>query len=236
MAAVPTHSIVAAFVPADILALFDLDHTLLPHDSDEQWVEFLIEEGVLDRAVFEAGNRAIVDRYRRGEVGVLEFTEFYLSTLEPHPLDRLEAWRRRYLQQRIFPRISIAARELVERHRAAGHLVVLTTATSSFLTAPIAGEFGIEHLIATEPELRDGRYTGKVAGTPNMREAKIARLEAWLATRGARLADFRESWFYSDSRNDIPLLSVVTHPVAVNPDPTLAALATQKRWPILHIG
>ena len=236
MAAVPTHSIVAAFVPADILALFDLDHTLLPHDSDEQWVEFLIEEGVLDRAVFEAGNRAIVERYRRGEVGVLEFTEFYLSTLEPHPLDRLEAWRRRYLQQRIFPRISIAARELVERHRAAGHLVVLTTATSSFLTAPIAGEFGIEHLIATEPELRDGRYTGKVAGTPNMREAKIARLEAWLATRGARLADFRESWFYSDSRNDIPLLSVVTHPVAVNPDPTLAALATQKRWPILHIG
>jgi len=236
MAAVPTHSIVAAFVPADILALFDLDHTLLPHDSDEQWVEFLIEEGVLDRAVFEAGNRAIVERYRRGEVGVLEFTEFYLSTLEPHPVSRLEAWRQRYLQQRIFPRIAPAARGLVERHRAAGDLVVLTTATSSFLTAPIAREFGFEHLIATEPEVRDGRYTGKVAGTPNMREAKIARLEAWLATRGARLADFRESWFYSDSRNDIPLLSVVTHPVAVNPDPTLAALATQKRWPILHIG
>ena len=236
MASVPTPSIVAAFVPADILALFDLDHTLLPHDSDEQWVEFLIEEGVLDRAMFEAGNRVIVDRYRRGEVGLLEFTEFYLSTLEPHPVSRLEAWRQQYLQKRIFPMILPSARELVERHRAAGDLVVLTTATSSFLTTPIAREFGVEHLIATEPELRDGRYTGKVAGTPNMREAKVIRLEAWLAQRGQRLAEFRESWFYSESRNDIPLLSVVTHPVAVNPDPTLAALAAEKRWTVLQIG
>jgi HAD superfamily hydrolase (TIGR01490 family) len=220
----------------DVLALFDLDGTLLTGDCDEAWVEFLIAQGTLDRAIFERANAAIGDRYRRGEVGLLEFTEFYLSTLRPHPIARLEAWRATYLRDRIVPAISPAARELVDRHHAAGHLVVLTTAASSFLTAPIAREFGFEHLIATEPDLRDGRYTGKVAGTPNMREAKVSRLEAWLAQRGRRLEQFRESWFYSDSRNDIPLLSVVTHPVAVNPDPTLAALAAEKRWPVLQIG
>ena len=220
----------------DILALFDLDGTLLAGDCDEAWVAFLIDQGALDRANFERANGAIVDRYRRGEVGLLEFTEFYLSTLQSHPLNQLEAWRADYLRERILPVIPRAARELVDRHRAAGHLVVLTTAASNFLAAPIAREFGFEHVIATEPELRDGRYTGKVAGTPNMREAKVIRLEAWLAQRGQRLADFRESWFYSDSRNDIPLLSVVTHPVAVNPDSTLAALATEKRWPVLQIG
>ncbi len=128
-----------------------------------------------------------------------------------------------------------AARALVQRHRDAGDLLVLTTATSRFLTAPIADELGFENLIATEPEIIGGRYTGKVAGTPNMREGKIARLEAWLAERRQQLEDFRESWFYSDSRNDIPLLSRVTRPVAVNPDPTLAALARARAWPVLEI-
>ena len=223
-------------MPADILALFDLDGTLLTGDCDEAWVEFLIDQGALDRATFERTNAAIVDRYRRGEVGLLEFTEFYLSTLQPHPIARLETWRTTYLRDRILPAIPRAARALVDRHRAAGNLIVLTTAASSFLTAPIAREFGFEHLIATEPEVRDGRYTGKVVGTPNMREAKVMRLEAWLEQRGQHLGAFRESWFYSDSRNDIPLLSRVTHPVAVNPDPTLAALAAEKRWQILQIG
>ncbi|MEO8738730.1 MAG: HAD family hydrolase [Casimicrobiaceae bacterium] len=223
-------------MPADILALFDLDGTLLTGDCDEAWVEFLIDQGALDRASFERANRVIVDSYRRGEVGLLEFTEFYLSTLRPHPVAQLETWRAAYLRDRILPAIPCAARELVDRHRAAGHLVVLTTAASSFLTAPIAREFGFEHLVATEAEMRDGRYTGKVSGTPNMREAKVVRLEAWLAQRRQRLVEFRESWFYSDSRNDIPLLSVVTHPVAVNPDPTLAALAADRCWPVLRIG
>ena len=223
-------------MPADILALFDLDGTLLTGDCDEAWVEFLIDQGALDRATFERTNAAIVDRYRRGEVGLLEFTEFYLSTLQPHPIARLETWRTTYLHDRILPAIPRAARALVDRHRAAGNLIVLTTAASSFLTAPIAREFGFEHLIATEPEVRDGRYTGKVVGTPNMREAKVMRLEAWLEQRGQHLGAFRESWFYSDSRNDVPLLSRVTHPVAVNPDPTLAALAAEKRWQILQIG
>ncbi|HEV2040038.1 MAG TPA: HAD family hydrolase [Casimicrobiaceae bacterium] len=222
-------------LPADVLALFDLDHTLLTGDCDQAWVEFLIERGVLDRESFERANRQVVDRYRRGEVGVLEFTEFYVSTLAPHALPQLENWRGEYLQQKIMPMIPIAARELVDKHRSSGDLMVLTTAASRFLTAPIAGELGFENLIASEPEMRDGRFTGRVAGTPNMREGKIARLEAWLAERNDTLARFRQSWFYSDSRNDIPLLSRVTHPVAVNADPALAALASEKAWPTLRI-
>jgi HAD superfamily hydrolase (TIGR01490 family) len=222
-------------LPADVLALFDLDHTLLTGDCDEAWIEFLIEHGVLDRTSFERANREVVDRYRRGEVGVLEFTEFYVSTLADRALPQLERWRAEYLLQKIMPLIPTAARELVGRHRASGDLTVLTTAASRFLTEPIALEFGFEHLIATEPEMHEGRYTGKVAGTPNMREGKIGRLETWLAGRNETLARFRQSWFYSDSRNDIPLLSRVTHPVAVNADAMLAALASDKGWAALRI-
>jgi HAD superfamily hydrolase (TIGR01490 family) len=222
-------------LPADVLALLDLDRTLLTGDCDEAWVEFLIERDVLDRASFERANRHVVERYRRGEVGVLEFTEFYVSTLAPHAQSQLEIWRGEYLQNKIMPMISTAARELVARHRSAGDLTVLTTAASRFLAEPIAHEFGFENLIATEPEMHEGRFTGRVAGTPNMREGKIARLEAWLARRKQELPKFRRSWFYSDSRNDIPLLSLVTHPVAVNADPTLAQLASEKSWPVLSI-
>jgi HAD superfamily hydrolase (TIGR01490 family) len=219
----------------DTIALFDLDRTLLTIDADETWIEFLIEEGALDRGKFEPAMREVSARYGRGEIGGDEFCGFYLSTLAAQELARLEAWRMRYLAERIFLAISAAARALVTKHRDAGHLVVLTTAASRFLTAPIAADLGIENLIATEGEMKAGRYTGKVEGIPNMREGKIARLNAWLAERGTTLTRFRESWFYSDSRNDIPLLSRVTNPVAVNPDPTLAALAAQKRWPVLQI-
>jgi HAD superfamily hydrolase (TIGR01490 family) len=220
---------------ADVIALFDLDRTLLTIDADEAWVEFLIGQGALDRARFEPAMRDVSSRYQRGEIGIHEFCEFYLSTLAPHEPGQLEAWRQRYLDERIFPAIAPAARRLVAKHRTAGHLVVMSTAASRFLTAPIAAEFGIEHLLATEPEMKNGRYTGKSAGMPNMREGKIVRLEEWLAARGTTLDAFRESWFYSDSRNDIPLLSRVTNPVAVNADPALAELARQKSWPMLQI-
>jgi HAD superfamily hydrolase (TIGR01490 family) len=219
----------------DTIALFDLDRTLLTIDADEAWVEFLIEEDALDRVKFEPGMRDVSLRYGRGEIGGHEFCEFYLSTLATQEPARLESWRERYLADRILPAISAAARALVAKHRASGHLVVLTTAASRFLTASIAADLGIENLIATEGEMKAGRYTGKVAGIPNMREGKIARLDAWLAERGPALARFRESWFYSDSRNDVPLLSRVTNPIAVNPDPTLAAVAAAKGWPVLQI-
>jgi HAD superfamily hydrolase (TIGR01490 family) len=222
-------------MPSDVIALFDLDRTLLTIDADEAWVEFLIEQGALDRARFEPAMHDVSERYQRGEIGIHEFCEFYLSTLALHDPGKLEAWRDRYLVERIFPAIAPAARALVEKHRAAGHLVVMSTAASRFLTAPIAAEFGIEHLIATEPQRKDGRYTGRAEGMPNMRDGKIARLEAWLAARGTVLGAYRESWFYSDSRNDIPLLSRVTNPVAVNADPALADLARKKGWPLMQI-
>ena len=220
---------------AETIALFDLDRTLLAIDADEAWVEFLIEQGALDPARFEPAMHDVHERYQRGEIGIYEFCEFYLSTLPPHEPEQLDAWRAQYLAQRIFPAISTAARALLASHRAAGELMVLTTAASRFLTAPIARNLGFEHLIATEAEMLAGRYTGQVEGTPNMRDGKVARLEAWLAERGTTLAAFTKSWFYSDSRNDIPLLSRVTHPVAVNPDPALAALARERHWPVLQI-
>ncbi|MFO1414380.1 MAG: HAD family hydrolase [Burkholderiales bacterium] len=219
----------------DVLALFDLDHTLLPHDTDEQWIEFLLDLGKLDRATHEAANRDLAARYQRGEAEAFEFTEFYLSTLVPFATGELDVLHAQFMHERIVPSIPDAARALVARHRNLGHLLVLTTATSRFLSAPVARELGFEHHIATEPEMKAGRYTGRVLGTPNMREGKIERLLEWLAERGRNLATFRESWFYSDSVNDLPLLSHVTHPVAVNADAVLAAHARCKGWPAIHI-
>jgi len=218
-----------------VLALFDLDHTLLPHDTDQQWMDFLLEQGRLDRNTFAAANLDLAARYERGEAAALEFTEFYLSTLVPFEPGELAALHERFMVERIVPAIPDAARALIAKHRNLGHLLVLTTATSRFLSGPVARELGFEHHIATEAETKEGRYTGRVAGTPNMREGKIERLLEWLAERGLNLSDFRESWFYSDSNNDLPLLSHVTHPVAVNPDPVLAAHARYKGWPEIHL-
>jgi HAD superfamily hydrolase (TIGR01490 family) len=220
---------------ADVLALFDLDHTLLTLDSDEAWIEFLIEDGILDRVEFERANHELVARYRAGEATSVEFTHFYLSTLVGRDPAVLAGWHSKYLARKIRPAISAAARALLARHRAAGHLMLMTTATGRFIVAPIARELGFDNFIATEPEMKGGRYTGRVAGTPNMREGKVTRLEAWLDERGMVLGSFRESWFYSDSVNDLPLLSRVTHPVAVNADPPLAALARQRGWPHINI-
>ncbi|HEX8010935.1 MAG TPA: HAD family hydrolase [Casimicrobiaceae bacterium] len=220
---------------ADVLALFDLDHTLLTLDSDEAWVEFLIEEGFLDRAEFERANHQLVARYRAGEATSVEFTHFYLSTLVGRDPALLALWHAQYLARKIRPAISAAARALLAKHRAAGHLLVMTTATGRFIVEPIARELGFDNFIATEPEMKDGRYTGRVAGTPNMREGKVTRLEAWLGERSMALDDFRESWFYSDSVNDLPLLARVTHPVAVNADPPLARLARERGWPQIEI-
>jgi len=221
---------------ADVLALFDLDNTLLQHDSDEQWVAFLIDKGEIDAPAFKRASDALAVRYKRGEADAREYTEFYLSTLRGRPLDELAALHDAFMDERIRPAVPAATHELVARHRNFGHLCVLTTATSRFLTAPIARELGFEHLIATEPEMIDGHYTGRVVGMPNMREGKVERLTAWLDERGCKLGEFRESWFYSDSQNDLPLLSRVTHPVAVNPDAVLAAHARHKGWPQIALA
>jgi HAD superfamily hydrolase (TIGR01490 family) len=220
----------------DTLALFDLDHTLVPHDTDEKWVEFMIDSGHLDRPAFEQASLDLTERYSRGEAGAIEFTEFYLSTLTPFDPDDLARWHETFMRERMLPAIPQAARDIVAKHRKLGHLTILTTATSRWLTTPIARELGFEYIIATEPELKDGRFTGRVVGTPNMREGKVERLLAWLAERNLKLSDFRESWFYSDSQNDLPLLSHVTHPVAVNPDAVLASHARHKGWAQIVIG
>ena len=205
----------------DVLAIFDLDHTLLPHDTDEQWTGFLIAAGKLDRVEYDSANRELVARYNRGEAGALEFTEFYLSTLTRFSPEELQILHEAFMRERILPSIPQAARDLIAKHRRLGHLLVLTTATSRFLT---------------EPEMREGRFTGRVVGTPNMREGKVERLLEWLAALNLKLSDFRESWFYSDSQNDLPLLSHVTHPVAVNADDMLAAHARLRGWPQIQIG
>jgi HAD superfamily hydrolase (TIGR01490 family) len=220
----------------DILVLFDLDHTLWPHDTDERWIEYLIEQGQLDAAAYEAANRDLAARYLRGEAGAFEYVEFYLSPLKARTAQDFAALQAAFMESCIRTSIPAAARELLARHRSQGHLTVLTTGTSRFLTAPIAQELGFAHLIATEPEVKNGRFTGRVAGTPNMREGKVERLLDWLSRRRQRLADFRESWFYSDSQNDLPLLSHVTHPVAVNADEVLSAHARQAGWRQISIG
>ncbi len=221
---------------ADVLALFDLDHTLVPHDSDEEWVTFLVDEGVLDRVQWDTANRELIARFNRGEAGAIEFTEFYLSTLARFDEPTLAGLRERYLAARVRPRISEAARAMVDRHRGAGDLVIVTTAVFRFLSEPIAAEFGITDVIATEAERIDGRYTGRVAGVANARDGKVERLLMFLAARGQRLADFRETYAYCDSLNDLPLMSQVSKPVAVNADPVLSAHARHMGWPVMQVS
>jgi len=223
-------------VTSDVLAVFDLDHTLVPHDSDEEWVAFLVDEGILDRAQWDTANRELIARFNRGEAGTIEFTEFYLSTLTRFDDAALARLRERYLETRVRPRIAADARALVKRHRDAGDLMIVTTAVFRFLSESIAAEFGIADVIATEAERLDGRYTGRVSGVPNAREGKFERLQMFLAARGQQLTDFRHIYAYCDSMNDLPLLSQVSNPVAVNADPVLSAHARHMGWPVLQIG
>jgi HAD superfamily hydrolase (TIGR01490 family) len=216
------------------LALFDLDNTLLAGDSDFEWAQFLIDQGVLDREVYEARNQEFYDQYKAGTLDIYEFLDFQLKPLSRHPRTVLEAWHREYMQLRILPMVRDSARDLVERHR--GDLRAVITATNSFVTAPIAREFGIEHLIATEPEQQDGEFTGQVTDVPCFREGKVERLERWLESQGRALESFEQSWFYSDSHNDLPLLARVTHPVAVDPDDTLRVHAQAHGWPVISLA
>ncbi len=215
------------------LVLFDLDNTLLAGDSDFEWAQFLIECGVLDREVYEARNQSFYDQYKAGTLDIHEFLDFQLKPLSRHPRAQLAAWHREFMERKIRPLIRKKARALVERH--CNDLRVVITATNSFVTTPIAREFGIADLIATEPEQRDGEFTGTVRGIPCFREGKVVRLEAWLAERGGSLAACSESWFYSDSLNDLPLLERVSHPVAVDPDATVRAHAERSGWPIISL-
>lgn len=216
------------------LALFDLDNTLLAGDSDFEWAQFLIDQGVLDREVYEARNKAFYSQYKAGTLDIFEFLDFQLKPLARHPRSALDAWHLKFMELRIRPMIRDAARELVERHR--NDLSAVITATNSFVTAPIVRELGVEHLIATEPEQLNGAFTGHVTDIPCFREGKVRRLEAWLDAQGRTLDSFEQSWFYSDSHNDLALLGRVTHPVAVDPDDTLREHAKTHGWPVISLA
>lgn len=217
------------------LALFDLDNTLIAGDSDYEWGQFLVDRGVVVREEYEAQNAAFYEQYKAGTLDIHEFLGFALRPLANHGAEELARWHAQFMAERILPMIGDPARALVRRHQDAGDLCAIVTATNSFVTAPIARAFGIAHLVATEPEQVAGRYTGRVAGTPCFREGKIERVHAWLAGLGHRLADFPVSSFYSDSRNDLPLLEQVSRPVAVDPDEALGAAARARGWPVISL-
>src|SRR5216117_639122 len=217
------------------LALFDLDNTLLAGDSDYEWGQFLVDRGILEREAYEAQNRAYYEQYVAGTLDIHEYLGFALRPLAEHTPQDLARWHAEFMRTRIAPMIAAGARALVGAHLAAGDLCAIVTSTNSFVTAPIAREFGVRHLIATEPESRDGRFTGRVAGTPCFRDGKVRRLEEWLSAQGRRLEQFAESRFYSDSRNDLPLLERVSRPVAVDPDDELRAQAVRRGWEVMSL-
>jgi HAD superfamily hydrolase (TIGR01490 family) len=217
------------------LALFDLDNTLLNGDSDFEWSQFLIRIGVLDSELFEAQNLKFYEQYKAGTLDIHAFLDFQLKPLSRHPRSTLDGWHRRFMRESVLPMVTQASRDLVDQHQAAGDVCVIITATNSFVTAPIAREFGIDHLIATEPEQQGGEFTGRVFGVPSFKEGKITRLKQWLTERGWTLDNFADSTFYSDSHNDLPLMEIVKHPVAANPDDTLRAHAVQHAWPIINL-
>jgi len=217
------------------LALFDLDNTLLAGDSDYEWGQFLVDRGVLEREAYEAQNRAFYEQYKAGTLDIHEFLGFALRPLADHTPQELDRWHGEFMQTRIRPMIGAPARALVRRHLDGGELCAIITATNSFVTRPIAREFGIEHLIATEPEMRAGRYTGRVSGIPCFRDGKLVRLEQWLTGLGRRLDEFAVTTCYSDSHNDLLLLEHVQRPVAVDPDERLAREATRRGWETISL-
>ncbi len=216
------------------LALFDLDDTLLDGDSDWHWAQYLIERGVIAREDYERRNEAFFERYRRGTLDIREYLAFQLAPVAGRPRRQVDEWHRGFMESRGRALVHGKTPALLAAH--AGALVAIVTATSRFITGPIARHLGVEHLIATEAEESpDGRLTGRPAGTPAFREGKVERLHEWLASLGHRFGDFDETWFYSDSHNDLPLLELVSRPVAVDPDPTLEGHARDRGWPILRM-
>jgi HAD superfamily hydrolase (TIGR01490 family) len=215
------------------LALFDLDYTLLTGDSDHAWGEFLADEGIVDAAEHRRKNDAFWVQYKDGTLDIDAYLRFAVAPIVGKTDVELALLHARYMQIKIEPMITAAALALLEKH--ANDLCAIVTATNAFVTKPIATRFGVEHLIACELEVVDGKYTGAPVGTPSFRDGKVTRVEEWLAKMGKRLEDFEQSWFYSDSTNDMPLLKRVNRPVAVNPDATLQAHALASAWPIIEV-
>ena len=234
-----TNLITIVSIPFDIveikkmaLAIFDLDNTLLGGDSDYLWGEFLVENNYVDGEYHQKMNELFYQQYLAGTMDIFEFSAFQLKPLADNDMDTLHRWREDYLSQKIAPIMLPAAHALIKKHQQAGDTLLIITATNGFITFPIAEQLDIPNLIATEAEMVDGQYTGKVAGTPSYQDGKVTRLNEWLAKQNISLEG---SYFYSDSRNDLPLLKLVEHPVAVDPDDTLRQFAAQQDWKIISL-
>ena len=214
------------------LAIFDLDNTLLAGDSDYLWGEYLCEQGYIEAASHKQKHQGFYDDYRAGRLDITRFLDFQLKPLVGVSLDILYARRNEYLEKKIRPIILEKACKLIEDHKQKGHELLIITATNDFLTRPIAELLGVGNLIATTAELVDGCYTGKHVGTPSYREGKVVRYNQWLEQQGYKP---QQTWFYSDSHNDLPLLHIVDYPVAVDPDEKLKQTAVEKGWPVISL-
>ena len=221
------------------LALFDLDYTLLPCDSDYEWGQFLARIGVVDSEHYAKQNERFYQDYKDGKLDIHAFLRFALKPLSEHSRAQLKDWHDAFMKEVIHGQLRQQALDLVKRHQDAGDLCCVITATNSFVTRPIVESFGIEHLIATEPATIDNdplaNYTGQVKGIPNFREGKVLNLHTWLAAQNLSFDQMPHSYFYSDSMNDLPLLEEVSNPVATNPDERLRNEAHQRHWPILEL-
>lgn len=214
------------------LAIFDLDNTLLNGDSDHAWGEFLCEKGVVDSEAYREANDYFYVQYKNGTLDIMEFLEFALKPLAENEPDTLQQLHDEFMQTKIQPMLLEKAATLLQKHRDQGDFLLIITATNRFVTGPIAAQLGVDDTLATDPEQIDGRYTGRVAGTPCFQDGKVKRLHAWLENNDHSLED---SYFYSDSINDKPLLDLVTNPVAVDPDELLKQTAEDNGWPIISL-
>ncbi|MBT2787285.1 MULTISPECIES: HAD family hydrolase [unclassified Halomonas] len=214
------------------LAIFDLDNTLLSIDSDHAWGEFLLEQGAVDPVAYREANDRFMADYKAGNLDMAAFLEVALKPLADNSPEQLSAWHQQFMASKIEPSILPKAEELLARHRTKGDTLLIITATNRFITAPIAERLGVDHLIAVNPEVKEGRYTGRVSGVPSYREGKVTRLETWLEGQDLTMEG---AWFYSDSHNDLPLLEIVEHPVAVDPDDTLREIAKERQWRIMSL-
>ena len=214
------------------LAIFDLDNTLLDGDSDYMWGQFLAQQGHVDATFYEKENQRFYDEYVAGTLDIFEFLEFSLKPLSQIDMNELTQLHNRFMDECIRPAITNKSRALIQHHISNMDTLLIITATNLFITAPIAKELGINNILATEPEIINNHYSGKVFGTPCFREGKVERLKDWLKETGGNLAD---SCFYSDSHNDLPLLEMVKKPIAVDPDETLRSHAEMKGWEIMSL-
>lgn len=221
------------------LALFDLDHTLLPFDSDYEWGQFLVRQGVVDGEQYAKSNEQFYADYKVGKLDIDAFLRFALKPLSENTREQLQQWHDAFMREIINGQLHPNALALVKKHQAVGDLCCVVTATNSFVTRPIVKAFGIDHLVATDPATENnqahGRFTGRVSGLPSFKEGKVTRVNAWLQEQGLSLDSLEKSYFYSDSMNDLPLLECVSNPVATNPDERLRAEAEKRHWPILEL-